>query len=140
MDELVKLISGQLGIAPATAKAAVSRVMALLKSQVGSELFGQVAGAVPGAEAAAQGAPDPAAGGGMLGKLTGAVSSMLGSKSGAGAEIASALASTGVDADKIGPMLKMVFDFLRGKLGDDVVDQIIAKLPMLEPFLKQADA
>ncbi len=49
MDELVKLISGQLGIAPATAKAAVSRVMALLKSQVGSELFGQVAGAVPGA-------------------------------------------------------------------------------------------
>tara|TARA_A100001391_G_scaffold171466_1_gene132800 strand:+ start:965 stop:1387 length:423 start_codon:yes stop_codon:yes gene_type:complete len=139
MDELIKLISSQLGIDPATANAAVSRVMALLKSQVGSELFGHVAGAISGADQAAQEAPEPAAGDGLLGKLATSVSSMLGGKSGAGVEMATALASTGVDADKIGPMLKMVFDFLREKLGDDVVNQILAKLPMLKPLLGDSE-
>ncbi|TWT66447.1 DUF2780 domain-containing protein [Allorhodopirellula solitaria] len=135
MDELIKLISSQLGIDSKTANAALSRVMALLKSQIGSQLFAQVAGAVPGAEKAAAEAPDPAAGGGLLGKLTSSVSSMFGGKSGAGMEMASALASTGVDVDKIGPMLKTVFAFLREKLGDETVEQIIAKLPMLKSLM-----
>lgn len=139
MDELIKLISSRLGIDPATAKAAVSRLLALLKSQVGPQLFGHVSGAVAGADQAAEEAPEPAAGDGMLGKFTSTVSSMLGGKSGAGVEIASALASSGIDMDKIGPLIQTVFEFLREKLGDDVVNQILAKLPMLKPFLDESD-
>lgn len=139
MEELIKLISSRLGIDPATARTVVGKVMALLKSQVGAEEFRKVDEAVPGAHQAAEQTSEPAAGEGLLGKLATSVSALLGGKAGAGAEIAAALAGSGIDADKIRPLLNTIFEFLRGKLGDDVVDQIIAKLPMLKPLLKSAD-
>ncbi len=138
MDELIKLIAGQLGIDASTATSAIGKVMALLKGNVGSDLFGQIAGAIPGAEEAATqaaDAPEPPQGGGMLGKLVGMASSMLGGKAGGGLEMASALASTGIDSDKIGPFMSMIFEFLKSKLGDDVFDQIVSKLPMLKSMM-----
>ena len=138
MDELIKLITSQLGIDASVANSSVGKLMALLKENVGSELFEQIAGAVPGAESAATQAAqssEPAAGAGLLGKLTGMASSMLGSKAGGGLEIASALASSGIPTDKLGPLVNLVLEFLKGKLGEETVDQIVGKLPMLKAVL-----
>ncbi|EMI42543.1 DUF2780 domain-containing protein [Rhodopirellula sp. SWK7] len=138
MDELIQLITGRLGIDSSIANAGVGKLMALLKDQVGGDLFNQIAGAVPGAEEAASQAaesPEPAAGGGLLGKLSGMASAALGGNAGGGLEMASALASTGIDADKLGPFISTVVEFLKDKLGDDVVEQIMSKLPMLKTLL-----
>lgn len=139
MEDLIQLISSRLGIDPATARTVVSKIMALLKSNLDPELFRKIEGAVAGADQAAEQTPEPAAGDGLMGKLATSVSALLGGKSGAGAEVVAALASSGIDANKIRPLLNTVFEFLRGKLGDDVVDQIIAKLPMLKPLLNASD-
>jgi len=45
------------------------------------------------------------------------------------------LASTGIDADKVGPFVSTIFDFLKTKLDDETVDQITSKLPMLKSLL-----
>ncbi|EMI53190.1 DUF2780 domain-containing protein [Rhodopirellula sallentina] len=138
MDELVQLITGRLGVDSSIANAGLGKLMALLKDQVGGDLFSQIAGAVPGAEEAASQAADepaPAAGGGLLGKLSGMASAALGGNAGGGLEMASALASTGIDADKLGPFVSTVLEFLKEKLGDDVVEQIMSKLPMLKSVL-----
>ncbi|MFG0291320.1 MAG: DUF2780 domain-containing protein [Rhodopirellula sp. JB044] len=138
MDELIQLITGRLGVDSSIANAGLGKLMALLKDQVGGDLFSQIAGAVPGAEEAASQAaedPAPAAGGGLLGKLSGMASAALGGNAGGGLEMASALASTGIDADKLGPFVSTVLEFLKEKLGDDVVEQIMSKLPMLKSVL-----
>ncbi|MCM2371729.1 DUF2780 domain-containing protein [Aporhodopirellula aestuarii] len=138
MDELVQLITGRLGIDASVANDGLGKLMALVKEHVGSDLFDQIAGAVPGADDAASQAADsgtPPAGGGLLGKLSGMASAALGGSAGGGLEIASALASCGIDAEKLGPFLSTVIEFLKDKLGDDVVEQLLSKFPMLKTLL-----
>lgn len=139
MDELIAMLTSKLGLDASTAGAGVNKIMALLKENIGDDLFGQIASSVMGAgEAAAAGEADSGGspgGGGLLGKLTSMASSALGSKAGGGLEIASALASSGIDAEKLGPFVSTVVDFLKEKLGDDVVEQVLAKLPMLKTLL-----
>lgn len=140
MDELIQLITKQLGIDSSIANAGVSKTMAMLKENAGDDLFGKIAGAIPGASEAAQSGADTASGavaggGGMLGKLAGMASAALGGKAGGGLEMASALASTGIDSEKLGPFVKMVFEFLKEKLGDEMVDEILSKVPMLKTLL-----
>ncbi|SMP46033.1 Protein of unknown function VcgC/VcgE [Neorhodopirellula lusitana] len=138
MDELIEQLTSQLGIDSSTANAGVSKTMAMLKDHAGDDLFGKISGAIPGAAEAAQadgGSAGAVAGGGMLGKLAGMASSALGGNAGGGLEMASALASTGIDAEKLGPFITTVIGFLKEKLGDDVVDQLLSKLPMLKTLL-----
>lgn len=140
MDELIQQIAKQLGIDSSIASAGVSKTMAMLKDQAGDDLFGKIAGAIPGASDAAESGIDTASGaaaggGGMLGKLAGMASAALGAKAGGGLEMASALASTGIDSEKLGPFIKMVFEFLKDKLGDDMVDELLSKVPMLKALL-----
>ncbi|TWU03113.1 DUF2780 domain-containing protein [Neorhodopirellula pilleata] len=139
MDELIQLITKQLGIDSSIASTGISKTMAILKDQIGDDLFGQIAGAIPGVtEAARSGAEDSgggASGGGMLGKLAGMASAALGGNAGGGLELASALSAAGIDADKLGPFITTIVGFLKERLGDDVVDQILSKLPMLKTLL-----
>ena len=141
MDELIEQLTSKLGIDSSVANAGVSKTMAMLKEQGGEDLFGKISGMIPGAAEAAEADPSVAdggaasSGGGMLGQLAGMASSALGGKAGGGLEMASALASTGIDADKLGPFISTVVGFLKDKLGDDMVDQILSKFPMLKTLL-----
>jgi len=139
MDELIAMLTSKLGIDASTASAGVNTIMSFLKENVGDDLFDQTASSVAGAgDAAAAGEADSdgsPAGGGLLGKLTSMASTALGSQAGGGLEIASSLASSGIDAEKLAPFVSTVVDFLKEKLGDDVVDQVLGKLPMLKTLL-----
>jgi len=139
MDELIQRIVQQLGLDPSVANAGISKTMAMLKGQVGDDLFGQVSEAIPGAaEAASSGAEDASgtsAEGGLLGKLAGMASAALGDKAGGGLELASALSAVGIDSDQLSPFIKTVVDFLQENLDDDLVNQILSKLPMLKTLL-----
>lgn len=139
MDELIEQLTSKLGIDASIANAGVSKTMAMVKQHAGDDLFGKISGAIPGADEAAvagdeaNAAPDD--GGGMFGKLAGMASAALGGNAGGGLEIASALASTGVDSSKLGPFIATIVDFIREKAGDEVVDQILSKFPMLKTLL-----
>jgi hypothetical protein len=140
VDELIEQLTKKLGIDPSVANAGVSKMMAMLKSHVGDDLFGKISGMIPGAGEAAEAEPgiasgEGADGGGMLGKLAGMASAALGGKAGGGLEMASALANSGIDAEKLGPFVDTVIEFLKEKLGDDVVDEILNKFPMLKTLL-----
>lgn len=138
MDELIKQLTSQLGIDESIANAATSKAAALVKEHAGDDLFSQLAGSVPGLQQAAeQPAADsePAGGGGMFGKLASMASDAIGGDAGGGLELGAALTSAGLDSGQIGGFVKMLLDFLRDKAGDAVMDQVLAKFPMLKQLL-----
>ncbi len=138
MDELIKQITSQLGIDESIATTATQKAMAMIKDQAGDDLFGKISAAIPGAEdVASAGAADggASAGGGMLGKLAGMASSAMGGSAGGGLELASMLSGAGVDKDKMGGFVTMIIDFLKARAGDEVMDQVLAKFPMLKTLL-----
>ena len=139
MDELIQQLTSKLGIDASVATAAAGKAMAMVKENAGDDLFGKISAAIPGAgDAAQQAAEAPAAaaaGGGMLGKLAGMASSALGGSAGSGLEMGAALSAAGLQTDQLGDFASTIVAFLKDKLGDDVMDQILSKVPMLKSLL-----
>ncbi len=137
MDELIQQLTSRLGIDASVAKTATAKAMAMVREHVGDDLFSKISAAIPGAhESAVEGAAAPAGdSGGMLGKLIGMASTALGSEAGGGLELAASLTGAGVDKDKIGGFLELVIAYIKEKAGAEVVDQVLAKFPMLKTLL-----
>lgn len=139
MDELIAQLTQKLGIDESVAGAATGKAMAMVKEHAGDDLFGQLSSMIPGASeaatAGAEEAPPSEGGGGMLGKLAGMASGALGGSAGGGLELGAALSSAGLESDQIGGFAKMVIDFIRDKAGDEILDQILAKFPMLKALI-----
>ena len=139
MDELIQQLTSKLGIDPSVANAATEKAMALVKEHAGDDIFDKISSAIPGAsEAAAQGAAAPAdaaSGGGMLGKLAGMASEALGGSAGGALELGSALSSAGLDTEQMGGFASTIIEYLKEKVGDDVVEQLLAKVPMLKSLI-----
>ena len=134
MDELIEKLTSNLGIDADVAKGATGKAMALLKDQVGDDLFSRVRDAIPGADEAAEtGAQEEEQdGGGMLGSLAGMASGLLGEKAGSAVELGSMLSSSGLDTSKFGGFASTIIEFLKDKLGDEVLDQILERVPVLK--------
>ncbi len=139
MDELIQQLTSKLGIDAAVAKGATDKAMAIVKQHAGDDIFNKISSAIPGASEAASHGSAPAAeaneGGGMLGKLASMASSALGGSAGGGLELASSLTSAGVGTDKLGTFVTMLVDFIKEKAGKEVMDQVLAKFPMLKSLL-----
>ncbi|MCA9197758.1 MAG: DUF2780 domain-containing protein [Planctomycetales bacterium] len=138
MEELIQQLTNKLGMDASVASQATGKAMAMLKQHAGDDLFGKISSAIPGAaEAAEQGASEGAGGGGggIVGKLTGMASSMLGGSAGSGLELGAALSSAGVDSSQMDDFASTIVQFLKDKAGNDVVEQILAKVPMLKNLL-----
>lgn len=136
MDELIAQLTQKLGIDAGVAQTAANKAMAMVKEHAGDDLFNQISSAVPGADQAAAAEPaDAAAGGGMFGKLASMASSAIGGDAGSGLEMASALTSSGLKTDQVGGFVQMLVTFLKEKAGDAVMDQVMAKFPMLKSLI-----
>jgi len=134
MDELIRQLTSQIGIDKSTANQAVGTVLSMLKKEGGDDLFSKIAAVIPGAQAAADTTPSPtesAGGGGLLGSVMG----MLGGSAGKGLALAAALKALGISEDKLGSFATIVIDFIKQKAGPDVVNQLVARLPMLKSML-----
>ena len=137
MDELIQQLTAKLGIDESVATNATGKAMALVKEHAGSDLFDKISSAIPGAsEAAKQGGEAAASdGGGMLGKLAGMASEALGGSAGGGLELGAALSGAGLDSDQIGSFVSMIIEFLKDKVGDEVMDQVLGKFPLLKTLM-----
>ena len=69
--------------------------------------------------------------GGLMGSLTSLAGSLLGDKAKGIADVTAALTKAGISVDKIPQYLKMLIDFLKSKLGNDLFAKLAAKLPEL---------
>ena len=134
MDELIQLLTSRLGIDSSVAKGAIGKVMAMVKEKSGDDLFAKISDAIPGlGEAAEQGAADDGGGGGgMLGKLAGMASGAIGGSAGDGLELGKSLQGEGLSMDQFGGFASTVIEFLKDKVGDDLLNQILEQVPMLK--------
>jgi len=132
MDEFLKMVAKQLGIDDAQVRTATGGIMNFVREQIGETDFSEIASKLPGVQrliSESENAPD--AGGGLLGSLTSLAGSLLGEKGGSLATIASIFAKSGISLEKSADFLTMLVDFLRNKLGSDVFETLVAKLPDL---------
>lgn len=139
MDELIAQLTSKLGIDESVASAATGKAMAMVKEHAGDDLFSKISSAVPGADnIAAEGAApaeEAEGGGGMLGALAGMASSALGGSAGEAMGLASSLGDAGLEAGQVGGFASTLMDFLKDKVGDEVLEQILAKVPMLKSLM-----
>ena len=141
MDELIKQLTGKFGVDASTATNLTAKTMEVVKENVGSELFSKISAAVPGLgdmlAGDAEGAPSkPASSGGLMGMVTGLATSFLGKKAGSGLELGNILANAGISSDKLGGFLETIVEFIREKAGNEIVEQVLEKVPMLKALMK----
>ncbi len=139
MDELIERLTSQLGIDSSVASSATGKAMALVKEHAGDDLFAKISGAIPGLGEAADAGAAPAegedGGGGLLGSLAGAASSLLGDSAGDAVELSSSLGAAGLDTGQIAGFASTVIEFLKEKVGEELIDQVLEKVPMLKALI-----
>ena len=140
MQDFIKSAASQLGIDESTANNATGTVLGFLKDGMGDQ-FASIAEKLPGADQLIQGAAkssdaeDAGGGGGLLDSVTKAASSMLGGGAGEGLDLMNQLQKTGLTADQGGSLITMLINFIKEKVGDEFIDQIAEKFPIVKSFV-----
>ncbi len=131
MADIVSELAGKSGVSPDMAKKGLGAVLAFLKGKVPAEAFAKVSNAVPDADnlMAAAEADKGASGGGMFGAAAGLAGKLLGGGAGGGAGLVAKLTQLGFAPEQLQGFLKNILDFLKGKLPDNVLNQITGMLP-----------
>jgi hypothetical protein len=131
MDEFIQLLTKQLGLSTTDGQSATGSILKLIQSHLDPALFAQISEKLPGVQGLISDAEGSANEGGLMGSLTSLAGSLLGDKAKGIADVTAALTKAGVSVDKIPQYLKMLVDFLKSKLGNELFAKLAAKLPEL---------
>lgn len=129
MQDFINSVTERLGIDQDQAKGAVGSLLAMIRKEDDSGDANELVDKLPGANALADEAEGDG-GGGLLGKVGG----MLGGLGGGAAGGLAGLASN-LPTDKIGDFVKMFVDWAKEKVGPDLVNKVIDKVPALKSIL-----
>lgn len=136
MEEFINSITGKLGIDSATATSAVGSLLGIIKKEGDPGTVNELLAKIPGASALASN--PPAAGGGGGGGIVGKLGGMLGGLTGGGGgglgDLAG-LASSGLSPDKIPDFVKNFIDWVKQKVGPDLVNKVVGSVPALKSIL-----
>jgi len=122
MKELVDMLTTNLGIDGKQAEGGAAVLFNAAKQKMGGAEFGQLLGGVPGLSDLMHKAP--AAGGGGLGGMLGGLASAMGGNAGLIATIVTGFGKLGLKADDAKKFVPVIIDFLRTKVGPDVVSKL----------------
>ena len=122
MKELVDLLTKNLGVSGAQAEGGAAVMFKAAKDKLGGEEFGKLLGGVPGLSDLMKKAP--AGGGGGLGGLLGGLAGAVGGNAGAIATILSGFGKLGLTADHAKKFVPVILEFLKSKVGPDVVSKL----------------
>jgi hypothetical protein len=131
MDEFIQLLTKQLGLSTTDGQSATGNILKLIQSHLDPALFAQISEKLPGVQGLISDAEGSANEGGLMVSLTSLAGSLLGDKAKGIADVTAALTKAGVSVDKIPQYLKMLVDFLKSKLGNELFAKLAAKLPEL---------
>jgi hypothetical protein len=121
MKELVDMLTGNLGIDGRQAEGGAAVLFNAAKAKMGGAEFGQLLGGVPGLSDLMQKAPATGGGlGGMLGGLAGA----MGGNAALIATVIGGFGKLGLRPDDAKKFVPVILEFLRTKVGTDVVSKL----------------
>jgi hypothetical protein len=121
VKELIDMLTNNLGVNGAQAEGGAAVLFKVAKDKLGDAEFGKLLGGVPGLSDLLSKAPAP--GGGALGGLLGMAGSM-GGNAGAIAAVLSGFGKLGLTADHAKKFVPVIMQFLRTKVGADVVSRL----------------
>jgi hypothetical protein len=131
MADIASELAGKSGISVESAQKGLGVVLALLKSKLPADTFAKVSAAIPAADSMMAKVADTGAQ--ATGGVVGAVKSAVGKFFGGGSEaLISKFGQLGMSADQIQTFIPKVLEFLKGKLPENVMNQIKGLLPIPE--------
>ena len=130
MEELISRIAGAAGIDADLAKKAIAIILHFLNKDGPADQMQQVLAALPGASELIAERAGSAGGGGILGALGG----MMGGSGGAMAALGE-LTSSGLSMGDVQTVTKELVSYAKEKAGDDVVNDVISKIPGLSQII-----
>jgi len=122
MKELIDMLTKNLGVSGPQAEGGAAVLFKAAKDKLGGEQFGQLLGNLPGLGDLMS--KVPAGGGGGLGGLLGGLAGSMGGNAGAIATILSGFGKLGLTADDAKKFVPVILNFLRTKVGPDVVSKL----------------
>ncbi len=120
MKELIDALSKGLNISGTQAEGGAAVLFKAARDKLGGEEFGKLLGGVPGVGELLKKAPQPGGLGGMLGGLAGA----MGGNAGLIATVVGGFSKLGLNVDDAKRFVPVILEFLRGKVGPDVVEKL----------------
>jgi hypothetical protein len=128
MADIASELASKCGISTEAAEKGLGVVLGLIKSKLPGETFSKVTAAVPGADQMIAAAADT---GTEAGGVVGAVKGAIGKIFGGGADTAIAqFAQVGMTPEQMQRFLPKVLEFLKGRLPENVMNQIMGLLPV----------
>jgi len=123
MKELVDMLTGALGVNANQAEGGAAVLFKAAKDKLGDGEFGKLLGGVPGLSDLIKKAP-AAGGGGGLGGLLGGLAGAVGGNAALIGTIMGGFSKLGLTTDDAKRFVPVVMDFLRKKVGPDVVSKL----------------
>jgi hypothetical protein len=130
MEELVSRIAAKAGVDETIAQDGLGIILGFLNKEAPAEKMQMVLDALPGASDLLAARAGVSSGGGLLGGL----GSMMGGTAGAMAAL-SELNKAGLGMGEIQGLVTELVTYAKEKAGDDVVDEVIAKIPGLSQIV-----
>ena len=136
MDDFINSVSEKLGISSENATSATGGILKMVKQAVPEGDFSNLLSKIPGAEKIVNQSENQSSSdaGGILGSVSGMASGILGG-GGAGLDALSALSGAGLDGEKGKSFLTMLLDYVKDKVGEDMVNNIVGKIPALKAIV-----
>ena len=122
MKELINQLTKSLGISGSQAEGGAAVLFKAAKEKLGGEEFNKLLGGVPGLGDLLKKAP--ATGGGGLGGMLGSLAGAMGGNAGLIATIVGGFGKLGLNTDDAKRFVPVILDFLRQKVGPDVVAKL----------------
>ena len=122
MKELVDMLTGALGVNANQAEGGAAVLFKAAKDKLGEGEFSKLLGAVPGISDLLKKAPP--SGGGGLGGLLGGLAGAVGGNAALISTIMGGFSKLGLTTDDAKRFVPVVMDFLRKKVGPDVVSKL----------------
>ncbi len=126
MKELIDMLTGALGVNASQAEGGAAVLFKAAKEKLGDGEFGKLLGGVPGISDLLNKAP--ASGGGGLGGLLGGLAGAMGGNAKLISTIVGGFGKLGLTTDDAKRFVPIVLDFLRKKVGPDVVSKLESTL------------
>jgi hypothetical protein len=121
MKELIDLLTKNLGIDGKQAEGGAAVLFKAAKDKLGGAEFSKLLGGVPGLSDLMHKAP---ASGGGLGGMLGGLASAVGGNAGLIATVVGGFSKLGLKADDAKRFVPVILEFLRAKVGPDVVSKL----------------
>lgn len=122
MKELVDLLTKNLGVSGQQAEGGAAVLFKAAKDKLGGVEFDQLLGGVPGLGDLLKKAP--ASGGGGLGGMLGGLASAMGGNAALITTILGGFGKLGLTADHAKKFVPIILEFLKSKVGPDVVSKL----------------